>query len=110
MQTCIYELLLFWQNGLTHYFLVNMLICIFFYSCFQMYGNLPYTYPPPFPLFPSFPSLSPVTSFLTARFTPHENVTAAILSYAVSHLHESTGKLPQTCADTFGHLTESAPV
>ena len=55
-------------------------------------------------LFPSFPSLSPVTSFLTARVTPHEKVTAAILFYAVSHLHEGTGKLRKTCADTVGHL------
>ena len=62
-----------------------------------------------FPLFMSFPSLSPVTSFLTGRVTPHENVTAAILSYVVSHLHEGTGKLRKTCADTVGHLTESVP-
>ena len=36
-----------------------------------------------FPLFSSFPSVSPVTSFLTARVTLHENVThvtAAFLS------------------------------
>ena len=44
-----------------------------------------------FPLFSAFPSLSSVTSFLTAAVTPHEDVTAAILSYAVSHLHEVTG-------------------
>ena len=35
--------------------------------------------------------------------------TAAILSYAVSHLHEGTGKLQKTCADTVGYLTESVP-
>ena len=40
---------------------------------------------------------------------PPENVTAAILSYAVSHLQEGTGKLRKTCADTVGHLTESVP-
>ena len=62
-----------------------------------------------FPLFSSFPSLSPVTSFLTARANPHENVTTGILSYAVPHLHEGTGKLRKTCADTVGHLTESVP-
>ena len=45
----------------------------------------------------------------TARVTPHENVTAAILSYAVSHFQEGTGKLRKTCADTVGHLTESVP-
>ena len=62
-----------------------------------------------FPLSFAFPFLSPVTSFFPARVTPHENVTAAILSYAVSHLHEGTGKLRKTCADTVGHLTESVP-
>ena len=36
-------------------------------------------------------------------------MTAAILSYAVSHFHEGTGKLRKTCADTVGHLTESVP-
>ena len=34
---------------------------------------------------------------------------AAILSYAVSHLHEDTGKLRKTCADAVGHFTESDP-
>ena len=38
-----------------------------------------------------------------------ENVTAAILFYAVSHLHEGTGKLRKTCTDTVCHLTESVP-
>ena len=28
-----------------------MVIFFFFYSCFRLYGNLPYTYPPPFSLF-----------------------------------------------------------
>ena len=46
-----------------------------------------------FPLSSVFPSLSPVTSVLITRVT-------AILSDAVSHLHESTGKLRKTCADT----------
>ena len=62
-----------------------------------------------FPLSSAFPSLFPVTSFSTARVTPHENVTAAIPSYAVSHLREGTEKLWKTCADTVGRLTESAP-
>ena len=49
-------------------------------------------------------------STCTARVTPPwECVTAAILSYAVSHLHEGTGNLRKTCADTVGHLTESVP-
>ena len=67
---------------------------------------------PFFPLFSSFPALSPatsVTSFLIARVTPYENMTAAILNYAVSHLHEGTGKLWKTCADTVCHSTESVP-
>ena len=62
-----------------------------------------------FPVSSAVPSLSPVTSFFTARVTPHENVIAAVLSYAVSHLHEGTGKLWKTCADAVGHLTESVP-
>ena len=86
----------------------------FFYSCFHLYGNLPYTSPPPFSPFILLPFLiachflpyRQLSSFLTARVTPHENVTAAIISYAVSHLHEGTGKLRKTCA---GHLTESVP-
>ena len=70
-----------------------------------------------FPLFSFFPSLSPVTSFLTARVTPHENVTAAV-SYAVSiaccllcYIAFARGyrELRKTCADTIGHLTESVP-
>ena len=60
-----------------------------------------------FPFSSVFLSLSPVTSLFTARVTPHENVTAGILSYAVSHLHAGTGKLRKTCIDTVGHLTES---
>ena len=49
-----------------------MLWVFFFYSCFHLYGNLPLTYPVPFPLFSFFPFLSPVTSatsFPTARAT-----------------------------------------
>ena len=46
--------------------------------------------------------------FLSARGPRHDNVTAAILSYVVSHLHEGTGKLRKPCADTvISHLTES---
>ena len=82
------------------------------YSCFPPVWQLAlYISPIFFPFPPSslpYP-LSLVTSFFTARVTPHENVTAAILSYAVSHLHEGTGKLRKTCADTVGHLTKSVP-
>ena len=46
-----------------------------------------------FHLSSAFPSLSPVTSL---RRPPLENVTVAILSYSVSHLHEGTGKLRKT--------------
>ena len=82
---------------------------VFFFSCFHLYGNLPY--PPPFSPFLRRPLLIPC-HFLLYRQSyppPHENVTAAILSYAVSHLHEGTGKLRKTRADTSGHLTESVP-
>ena len=44
--------------------------------------------PPPFLLF-SFLPVSSFFYFLPARGPPLENVTAAILSYAVSHLHLS---------------------
>ena len=49
-----------------------------------------------FPVSSDFPSLSAVTSFFTTRVTPRENVTEAILSYAVLHLPEFTGKLRKT--------------
>ena len=79
---------------------------LFFYSCFRLYGYLPYTYPAPFSPFPP-PSLFYPLLSLPSFF--HENVTAAILSYVVSHLQEGTRKLRKTCADTVGHLTESVP-
>ena len=102
------------QVNIREYILMNFTIK---YSCFHLYGNLPYTYPSPFSpslLLPFripchfLPLPSELPSILTAKVTPppHENVTAAILSYAVSHLHEGTGKLRKTCADTVGHLTE----
>ena len=60
----------------------------------------------PYPL--SLPSLTARVTFRPYRQSyPHENVTAAILSYAVSHLHEGTGKLRKTFVATVGHLTES---
>ena len=68
-----------------------------------------YISPTFFPLSSAFPFLSPCHFLLYRQSYPHENVTAAILSYAVSHLHERTGKLRKTCADTVGHLTESVP-
>ena len=57
------------------------------------------------------PSSLPLSSLFTLSFAffpsevppPPENATAAILSYAVSHLHEGTGKLRNTCADTVSH-------
>ena len=85
-----------------NYSIILFTIFCFFFSVFHLYGNLPYTSPPPFSPFLLLP-------FLTARVTPHENVTAAILSYAVSHLHKGTGKLRKTRAETVGHLTESVP-
>ena len=77
------------------------------YRTFFPFSLSSLSYPLSLPPLPSPPPEPP--SFLTARVTPHENVTAAILSYAVSHLHEGTGKLRKTCADTVGHLTESVP-
>ena len=72
-----------------------------------------FTYPrplfhfPPFFRFP-FPSLS-----LRQRSPPpllRMWPQPCILSYAtVSNLHEDTGKLRKTCADTVGHFTESVP-
>ena len=65
--------------------------------------------PPSLPYPMSLPSLTVRVTFHPYGQSyppPHENVTAAILSYAVSHLHEGTGKLRKTCADTVGHLTE----
>ena len=62
-----------------------------------------FPFPPsslPYPL--SLPSLPPELPLMRMW-------TAAILSYAVSHLHEGTGKLQKTCADTVGYLTESVP-
>ena len=67
-----------------------------------------YISPAPFPLCSVLP-ISSFLHFLPTRVPPLENVTAAILSYAVSHLHEDTGKLRKTCADTVGHFTEFVP-
>ena len=74
---------------------------------FSSFPPSSFSYPLSLPPLPSPPREPP--SFLNGRVTPHENVTAAILSYAVSHLHEGTGKLRKTCADIVGHLTESVP-
>ena len=61
---------------------------------------------------------SPFSPFiLSSRFPflslppppPFENVNAAILFYAVLHLHEGTEKLRKICADTVDDLTESVP-
>ena len=59
-----------------------------------------YTSPPPFFLTPLYLSFFPPVSTF-------ETVTIAILSYAVLYLHEGTGKLWKTCADTVGDLTKS---
>ena len=49
-----------------------------------------YISPPSFPLSSFFP-ISPFLHCVPARGLPLENVTATILSYAVSHLNEGTG-------------------
>ena len=54
------------------------------------------TYPDPLFLF---------LSLRSCQRSPLENVTVAILSYVLSHLHADTGKLLKTFADTVGHLT-----
>ena len=77
-----------------------------------MYGYCLVHIPTPFsPLF-SFLPFSCFLHFLPARGPTRENVTVAILYYALSHLHEGTGKLRKTCADnsrpftpTIWHLT-----
>ena len=80
------------------------------YSCFHLYGywllHIPTRFSPFF-----FRPVSPFVHFLSARGLPRplENVIAAILPYATSHLHEGTGKLRKICADTVDHLTESVP-
>ena len=56
---------------------------------------------------PSLPYPLSLPSLLLESPPPHKNVTAAILSYVVSHLYEGTGKLRKTYADTVGHLRES---
>ena len=91
------------------FIIVEAVSNILFYSCFPAVWQLAlYISPIFFPFSP--PSLSyPLSLPHLPPVTPHENVTAAILSYAVSHLHEITGKLRKTCADTVGHLTESVP-
>ena len=90
---------------------IKINLYIFFYSWFHQHGycRLHIRTPVfPFLLSSSFPFFS-----LSSRQSPPpplENVTAAILSYAVSYLHEGTGKLRKTSADTVGHFTESPPV
>ena len=82
-----------------------------FYSCFPPVWQLALYISPSFSPFLRRPFLIPCHYFLLYRqsYPPWECETAAILSYAVSHLHEGTGKLRKTCTDTVGHLTESVP-
>ena len=56
-------------------------------------------------------SRSPFLSFSSCRRspTPLHNVIAAILTLAVSYLHEGEKKRRKVCADTVGHFTESVP-
>ena len=88
---------------------MHVILFNFFLFVFPPVRLLPFKYPHPlFLLFPFFP-FPPFFCLLPARGSSLENVTAAILSYAVSHLHEGTEKLRKTCADTVGHLTEFVP-
>ena len=63
----------------------------FFLSC-HLYGYCRIHIPTFFP-FILILFLIPFLLSLLARGPPLENVTAVILSYAVSHLHEGPGKL-----------------
>ena len=91
------------------YWIQRLEIYIFFNSWFHLYGYcLLHIPPPPIPL-SSFLPIFPFLSLSSRQKSPLENVTAAILSYAVTHLHEGTEKLRKTCADTVGHLTGSVP-
>ena len=71
-----------------------------FVSYFHLYVDfLVHTHHhPPFPRF---------FRFLPTRDSPLKNVTAAILSCVVLYLHEGTGKLRKTWANTVDRLTES---
>ena len=82
-------------------------VFFFFYSCFHLYGNLPYTYPPPFSPFLRRPFLIPCHFLPYRQSYPLWECDRSLFSYAVSRLREGTGKLQKTCADTVGHLTES---
>ena len=77
-------------------------ISIFFYSCFHLYGNLPLTYPPPFPVFSFFLSLPPEVPPMRMWPQPFSS-----MLYRICTSHKGIEKLRKTCADTVGHLTES---
>ena len=89
-------------------------IFIFFYTWLHLYGYCILHIPTPAsPFFPfSLSSRFPFHYFLPTRAPPPppENVIAAIISYAVSHLHEGTWKLRKTYADTVGYLQSLSPV
>ena len=95
----------FSKSFLTNYLMSKV---VSFYSWFYLYGYcLLHITTPVSPFL-----LPPGSSFLyclPAKGPPLKNVTAAILSYAVSHLHEGTGKRRKTCINTVGHSTESVP-
>ena len=47
---------------------------------------------------------------LSPRPSYSRTLTAAILPYAVSHLHNDTGELQKMCADAVGYLTSGTYV
>ena len=70
---------------------------------------LPFTYlHPHFPFPPFFPFPFSFT-FFPPEVPPWECYRSHSLLSAVSHLHDGTGKLWKTCADTVSHFTESVP-
>ena len=70
-----------------------------------------YISPPPFSLSSRFFLFPFSLTFFPPEPPPPplEDVTAAILSYAASHLQGGIRTLRKTCADTVGHFTESVP-
>ena len=84
---------------------INKSTCNFFYSYFHLYGNcLIHTFTPFFSLPPFLPFSPSFVHFLPARFFPLRIWPMPMSLNALSHLHEGTGKLRNTWADTVRYL------
>ena len=91
---------------------VYYFLFFFFNSRLHLYGFCLFHIPTPIfpiPLFFPFPLSFTVFPPEPPPPSPLENVTAVIHSYAVLHLHESTGKLRKTCTDSVSYFTASVP-